>query len=357
MDLKEAAKNLPRKPGIYLMKNSLGTVLYVGKARNLKARVAQYFQSSKSHTDRINEMIQQIASFETITVDTELEAFLLEGRTIKELKPRYNKLLKNYLNYQYIKIDLEKAYAVPVLVVQPGTDKSVYFGPFTSRSSLENALIFLKDYFKIRKCGYKTVQSKPSGCLNLQLGNCYGPCTGADVLNDYNKELQRIILLLQNKDQEPIRDLKAKMLSCAERLEFEKAAACREQLRGIRHVLYKQKVIKISGYGRNIIAVERYGSDLLKLFLIKGNRLLQKEELSVEGMKEDLFEEMLKSLSISCFKLHSNMERTLSQEEIDEAQIIHSYLKKRKNGIISVNIPASRIETLNYRKLAGKLLK
>lgn len=356
MDLKETAKKLPRKPGIYLMKNSLGTVLYVGKARNLKTRVSQYFQNSKQHTDRINEMIQQIDSFETITVDTELEAFLLEGKTIKELKPRYNKLLKNYLNYQYIKIDQNRDYPIPEIVAQPGGDKAMYFGPFTSRSSLENALLFFKDHFKVRKCSFRTTQSKPSGCLNLQLGNCYGPCTEADVSTDYNKEIQQIILLLQNKDQQPIRDLKAKMLACAERLEFERAAAYREQLKGIRHLLYMQKLIKISSYGRNIIAVEKYGDNLMKLFLIKGNRLLRKEELSQEGINEGFFAEKLKSLSIDCFKLHKSMERTLSQEDMDEAQIIYSYLKKRKNGIISMNIPASRIETLSYIKLARRLL-
>lgn len=357
MDLKEAVKNLPRQPGIYLMKNTYGMVIYVGKAKDLKARVSQYFQSNKNHSPRVVEMIQQIDTFDTVTVDTELEAFLMEGETIRELRPPYNKLLKNYLNYKYIKLDINKNYPIPEIVTQSGTDKSLYFGPFTSQSSLENALLFIKDHFKIRKCNTRTVKSSPSGCLNLQLGNCSGPCTGKDVLAQYNDQIQIIIHLLQGKDQEPVRLLKQKMLSSAEKLEFEKAAALREQLKGIRHVLYKQKIIKISSCGRNIIAAERYGDNTLKLFFIKGNRLLQKETILISEHMEDMLEETIKRLSANCFKSYRNMDRTLSQEDIDEAHIIYSYLKKRKNGIFSSNVPSSRLETLNYRRIAQLILK
>lgn len=356
MDLKEEVKKLPKQPGIYLMKNSYGMVIYVGKAKNLKARVSQYFQNSKSHSSRIIEMIQQINNFEIVTVDTELEAFLLEGKTIKELRPPYNKLLKNYLNYKYIKIDINKNYPIPEIVTQPGKDKALYFGPFTSQSSVENAVMFLKDHFKIRKCKSRTVKNNPSACLNLQLGNCSGPCTGIDVSTQYREQITKIISLLQGKDAEPVRLLKAKMLSAAEKLEFEKAAAYREQLKGVRHVLFKQKIIKISGYGRNIIAAEKYGENLVKLFLIKGNRLLQTEVISLSEYDPTSLEEKLKQLSVSCFKTHMKMERSLSQEEIDEAHIIYSYLKRSNNGIISANIPASRIDNLSYKRLSGMII-
>lgn len=356
MDLIEAVKTIPKQPGIYLMKNTYGMVIYVGKAKNLKARVSQYFQNSKSHSPRIVEMIRQIDNFDYITVDTELEAFLLECETIKELRPPYNKLLKNYLNYKYIKIDINRAYPIPEIVTAAKGDGALYFGPLTSQSSVENAVLFIKDHFSIRKCNSKTVRNSPSGCLNLQLGTCAGPCTGKDVRELYAEQIGKIISLLQGKEQEPVRLLKSKMLAAAERLEFEKAAVYREQLKGIRHVLYKQKIIKISGYGRNIIAAEKYGDNAVKLFFIKGNRLLRKEVICLADCNVAVLQDKLQKYSAACFQSFKGLERTLSQEEIDEAHIIYTYLKKSRNGIVSANIPASRVETLNYGRIAGMIL-
>ncbi|MDF2986720.1 MAG: hypothetical protein K0R50_2230 [Eubacterium sp.] len=357
MEPKEAVKNLPRQPGIYLMKNLYGMVIYVGKAKNLKARVSQYFQKSKNHSSKIIEMIQQIHDFDYITVDTELEAFLLECKTIKEMRPPYNKLLKNYKNYKYIRIPVHKKYPIPEMVTETREDGALYFGPFTSQSSVENAVVFLKNHYGIRKCNSKTVKKSTSGCLNLHLGTCSGPCTGTDVSAPYMLEVNKIVQLLQGKDQEALRNLKSKMLMAAERLEFEKAAAYREQLKGIRHVLYKQKVIKISGYGRNVIAAEKYGESTAKLFFIKGNRLLKKEELTLSDWDCNALENKLKILARDSFKIpKGSTEKTLSQEEIDEAHIIYSYLKKSNNGIISANIPISRIETLNYSRIAGLII-
>ena len=357
MEPKEAAKNLPVQPGIYLMKNSYGMVIYVGKAKNLKARVSQYFQKSKNHSSKITEMIQQIHDFDYITVDTELEAFLLECKTIKEMRPPYNKLLKNFKNYKYIRIPVHKKYPIPEMVTETREDGALYFGPFTSQSSVENAVLFLKDHYRIRKCNSKTVKKSASGCLNLHMGTCSGPCTGAEVSTPYMVEINKIAQLLQGKDQEAVRNLKEKMLVAAEKLEFEKAAAYREQLKGIRHVLYKQKVIKISGYGRNVIAAEKYGDSTVKLFFIKGNRLLKKEEITLSDWDCNTLENKLKMLSRECFKTpKGSNDKTLSQEEIDEAHIIYSYLKKSNNGIMSANIPISRIETLNYARIAGMII-
>jgi excinuclease ABC subunit C len=273
------------------------------------------------------------------------------------MRPPYNKLLKNYKNYKYIRIPVHKKYPIPEMVTETREDGALYFGPFTSQSSVENAVVFLKNHYGIRKCNSKTVKKSTSGCLNLHLGTCSGPCTGTDVSAPYMLEVNKIVQLLQGKDQEALRNLKSKMLMAAERLEFEKAAAYREQLKGIRHVLYKQKVIKISGYGRNVIAAEKYGESTAKLFFIKGNRLLKKEELTLSDWDCNALENKLKILARDSFKIpKGSTEKTLSQEEIDEAHIIYSYLKKSNNGIISANIPISRIETLNYSRIAGLII-
>lgn len=351
MDIKEALKSIPKQPGIYIMKNSSDMVIYVGKAKNLKNRVSQYFRKNAHNSPKVNEMVEQIRSFEYITVDTELEAFLLECNYIKELQPRYNRLLKNPRGYQYIRISVNDTYPKISVVEQSKKDREQYFGPFTSKSSIENTLLFFKDYYSIRKCS-GALRNNPSGCLNHQLGNCLGPCTGKDVREEYRNQIENIIRLLQGKDKKPIKDLKFKMEAAAENLEFEKAVQYREQLKGIRHILGKQRVIKISGYGRNVLAAEKFGGSKLRIFFIKGNRLLYTEVIDRSEITGELMEEKLRTLTASCFKtVKKGREYIFSQSEIDEAQIIYSYLKNKNNGILSINIPASRIDSYNYKNI------
>lgn len=357
MELKESLKKLPRQPGIYLMKNSAGIVIYVGKARNLKARVSQYFQK-RNHPVKIIEMINQIDSFEYLTTDTELEAFLLECRTIRQLKPRYNKLLKNCEGYKYIRISINENYPGISEVSRKKEDDALYFGPFTSKSSVVHTIEFFKDYYHIRKCG-SGIPDKKSACLNYYLGNCLGPCRGDDVQKEYREQIDSIVRLLQGINREPIKELNARMKSAAENLEFEKAVKYREQIKGVRHVINKQRVIKVSKYGRNILAVEKYSQEELKIFLIKGNKLLHAEKVNFQDCDDSVPEEKLKNLVNAYIKpAQKDREAGMNQEDIDEAQIIYSYLKKNKNGIMSFNIPASRINDYNYGRILdcmGKL--
>ncbi|MCX7709698.1 MAG: GIY-YIG nuclease family protein [Clostridia bacterium] len=358
MELKESLKKLPEQPGIYFMKNSLGTIIYVGKAKNLKARVSQYFQKNRNNSPKIDEMIEHIDSFEVVTTDTELEAFLLECKTIKELKPKYNRQLKNFKGYKYIKISIQEDYPKVTMTAQQKKDRALYFGPFTSEGSVENTIQFIKDFYPIRKCSSGALNSSSSGCLNFHLGKCLGPCRGMDIKESYGNQISIIIQFLQGKDYAPIKDLHAKMKAAANNLEFEKAAQFRDQIRGIRHVLNKQRIIKVSRYGRNILAAEKYGENGVKLFLIKGNKLLQVESIPTLEKDDAVLEEKLRNLVAGCLKpFKKEKEGGLSQEDVDEAQIIHSYLKNKNNGIRSVHIPASRMDTINYRRLIELLLQ
>ncbi len=356
MELKEAVKNLPKQPGIYLMKDKADNIIYVGKAKNLKARVSQYFQKNKNNSSKVNEMVAQIHSFEYICLDTELEAFLLECETIKKLKPRYNSLLKNYKNYRYIKLTAKEEYPGLSMTTGSRKDGNLYYGPFTNRGAVENAIQFVKDSYLIRKCGGPAVKKGSSGCLNFHLGTCLGPCTGKEVREEYGSEIKRIVRLLDGKDRETIKELQVQMRSAADSLDFEKAASLRDQLLGIRHILNKQKIIKISSYGRNILAIEKYGENAVKLFLIKGNRLLNMELLKITQYDENSLKEKLENLITDSFKLTKNSGvHILSQEDIDEAQIIYSYLKNKNNGIRSVKIPMSRIDSPDCVKIAAEI--
>lgn len=354
-------KQLPKQPGIYFMKNSQGTIIYVGKAKNLKTRVSQYFQKNKNHSPKITEMISQIDTFEYQTTDTELEAFLLECKTIKELKPRFNKLLKNYKGYKYLRITIEEDYPKISMTTQRKQDGALYFGPFTSENSVENCIDFIKDYYPIRKCSSRSSGNNSSGCLNFHLGNCLGPCLSSDIHKEYRDQINKIVSLLQGVDQYPLKDLNSKMKAAASNLEFEKAVKYREYLRGVRHVINKQKIIKISRYGRNIIAAEKYGDSTLKLFFIKGNKLLNMETVNLPEQNNETsihaLENKLRDIAITCFKkAKGNVEAGMSQQDIDEAQIIYSYLKNKNNGVLSFKIPISRIEHINYKKIIEDIL-
>lgn len=356
MELKDALKKLPTQPGIYFMKDSLGYVIYVGKAKNLKARVSQYFRQNKNHSDKIKEMVQQIDTFDYTITDTELEAFLLECKTIKELQPKYNRLLKNYKAYKYIKLSIYENYPKLSMVTQQKKDGSLYFGPFSSQGSVENTIEFIKDNYLIRKCSSNTFNKISSGCLNYQLGKCLAPCRDIDVTQEYCNQIDRIVQLLKGDDYSPIKLLNSNMKLAAENLDFEKAVKFRDQLRGIRHVLNKQKIIKISRYGRNILAAEKCGESEIKLFLIKGNKLLHIEMINFSQYDSNALEEKLRNLIVTSFKSsRSDKEWILSQEDIDEAQIIFSYLRNKNNGIKSFKIPVSRINQLNYSRIVESL--
>ncbi len=358
MDLKESLKTLPQQPGIYFFRNSLGAVIYVGKAKNLKRRVSQYFQESRNNSYKVGKMIKHIHSFEYITTDTELEAFLLECETIRTLKPEYNRMLKNIKGYTYIRIPFHEEYPKLAKVKQKTEDGSLFFGPFNSETCVDSVIEFINDHYPVRKCNTGSValrNGSSAGCLNSQLGTCLAPCTGKDVSREYRMCIEDITRFLNGKDYAPITELREKMKSAASNLNFERAAKYRDQLRGIRYILNMQRLIRASRHGRNVLAAERYRDANVKLFFIKGNKLLHKESLNLHQFNCNTLGNRLRSLANSFFREKRSCE--LYQEDIDEAQIIYSYLKKKSNGIKSFNIPASRIDRVNYEKIAESILK
>jgi excinuclease ABC subunit C len=342
VDLKHKIKNLPVSPGIYLMKDSLGNIIYVGKAKNLKNRVSQYFQKSKAHAPKILKMIQNIEDFDIIETDTELDAFVTECKYIKEIKPMYNSQMKNDKGYSYIKINMNDRFPRITISQEICDDKAKYFGPYTSLHKVEQTVGFLKDYYKLRKCTTGSLSKRTSGCLNYELKLCLGVCSYPDKTEEYMQGIQKTVKFLELNDNNPIEYLHTKMLDAAEKFDFEKAARYREYLIGIKHVMNKQRLLCSSQYDRNIIAVELIGSLKAKAFFIKGNKMLGTEIMDFETEDSFSIEQKINSLSVSCFyeKNLKSSER-LGQRDIDEAQIIYSYLKKNRKCVSCFWVPAS----------------
>lgn len=339
MEFNELLKQLPQKPGVYMMYDSSGNIIYVGKAKNLKNRVSQYFQNLKDRAPKVAEMIHNINTFSYSVTDTELEAFLEECHLIKELKPRYNKQMKNDHKYCYIKIPPE-LFPKVTKVNEKADDGAIYFGPFTSPHRVERTIEYLKDFYPIRKCTSPGLVKRSSGCLFRQLNACLGVCTGQVSPDTYRGYIDKIQQLLCGKDISAVQELQKRIDTAIENLQFEKAANYREYYLALRHVIGKQCLVWSSSRNRNILAVEFVDTIFVKLFFIKGNKLLDSVKISYESANSL---EYLKLIIRKMFTADKSRSHNLTQHDIDEAQIIYSYLKKNKNKIMSFWIPAVRL--------------
>lgn len=342
MLLKDKLKQLPQRPGIYQMRDSLGNIIYVGKAKNLKNRVSQYFHNHKDREPKVMEMIHNIYTFDYKVTDTELDAFLEECRLIKMLKPRYNRQMKNSRKYSYIKIPAEH-YPKVSIINEKAEDGALYFGPFTSTHRVESVVHYLNDFYPIRKCSSPRLVKRANGCLFQQLGTCLGVCTGQVSPEEYWTHLENVRRLLNGNDRASVQELHQKLDKAIENLDFEKAARYKEYYAGLRHVIGKQQLVQSSNKNRNILAIEFIDSVRAKLFLIKGNKLLYREvfdRMTVDSIESKQY---LKNMIRDKFLIEKNDLRKLTQYDIDEAQILTSYLKKNRERVISFWIPSTRL--------------
>ncbi|WHY87499.1 GIY-YIG nuclease family protein [Neobacillus novalis] len=354
MNLKDKVKNLPASPGVYLMKDSSARIIYVGKAKNLKNRVQTYFQNSKSHSQKIKKLQANINDFEIILTDTEFEAFLLECKLIQDIKPLFNKKMKNPQSYTYILIDMKEDTRKLEISNNPEKGGYLSFGPFTSIHSVEKAVQGLKEFYQI-SCS--SPANKHSPCLNFSLGLCLGMCTGApQAIAQYNYILNKIIALLNGSDTSILEEIKQRMSLAAEEFDFETAAKYRNYLDAINFLIKKEAVIGFTEANKNIVIIEPLTEDTIKLFLIKGNIVLFSERylLPVINLEQLVHEIKIAILSYFNSKAH-HLSQKVSKNDIDKAQIIHSYLKSR--NCIHRIIPQKWIKTRDSAKIAEALTK
>ncbi len=243
--LKEKARSLPLKPGVYIMQDKQSTVIYVGKAKALKNRVSQYFQDSASHTEKTRAMVSQIDHFDVIIADSEFEALVLENALIKRHQPRYNILLKDDKGYPYIRLSVQEEYPRFSLVNRPAQDGARYFGPYGSRGSTQAIVDALRTALRLPSCGKKFPRDigKERPCLNYHMGQCSGYCRGAEWKSEHDEAVTQAISLLEGRYKQVIAGLTAEMDRAAEELRFERAAQLRDRLRAIELLGKRQKVV------------------------------------------------------------------------------------------------------------------
>ena len=256
---KNKLKDLPENPGVYLMKDENGKIIYIGKARNLKNRVRQYFNASEK-TIKVATMVDHIANFELIITDTEMEALILECNLIKKNMPRFNILLKDDKTYPYIKVTTNEKYPRVILIREVKKDGAKYYGPFTNVYSVRQTVELLNKLYSLKRCSKKFKNGKVERpCLNYHIKECPGMCQGNVSVEKYNESIQEIIQILNGKYENIIHKLEKEMKEASQNLNFERAAKIRDQINGINHITEKQKIVSNSDEDQDIIGF--YGED------------------------------------------------------------------------------------------------
>lgn len=327
MDIKEKVKQLPEAPGVYLMKDAQGDIMYVGKAKRLKNRVSQYFRVVQNRQPKILRMIEGIRGFDIIPTDTELEALLLECRLIKDLQPIYNSQLKNHQRYVYLWMNPEEQF--PKLeIVKEKQAEGLIFGPYGSLRHVERALSAIRENTRIRHCNI--LQKRMSGCLNSEFGYCLAPCTGELTEPVYRQCVNKTIDFLQGKSMDIAKEIESKMHAAAESLDFDKAVKYRDDLKALQHLIYRGKTVQYAQTSRCIAAIEHIEEDNYKLFIIKGSRILYKRRVQLDREHAGLLEEIVSTIQINCKPFLGADPDGIEKGEIDQAQIVFSYLKNKK---------------------------
>lgn len=289
-DLEAELKKLPDKPGVYLMHDKEDHIIYVGKAVVLKNRVRQYFQKSRNVSPKIARMIEQIAWFEYIVTDSELEALVLECNLIKEHNPKYNTMLKDGKSYPFLKATIQEDFPRFVLARQMKRDGAKYFGPFTSGAAIRDTIELLNKLFHLRNCRKVLPRDvgKERPCLYHQMGQCPAPCQGGVDREEYRENFQKAVSFLNGNTKEVLNDLQQKMEQLAQNMQFEEAAVYRDLIDSVRQVTERQKITSGDQEDRDIIAIARKEDEaVVQVFFIRGGKLIGREHYYLTGVMEE----------------------------------------------------------------------
>ena len=342
-DLEEELKKLPAKPGVYLMHNDRDEIIYVGKARILKNRVRQYFQSGYNRSIKIEHMVSHIAYFEYIITDSELEALVLECNLIKEHRPRYNTMLKDDKAYPYIRVTVQEDYPRILFCRRVKRDKSKYFGPYTSAAAVKESIDLIQKVYRIRNCNRSLPKDigKERPCLYHQIHQCDAPCQGWISKEEYRKNVDRMMEFLQGHDKGILEDLEKKMHAAAEELDFEQAAEYRDLMGHVRRIGERQKINNTDGDDRDIIALSGDGKEaVVSIFFIRNGRLLGRDHFHMTGIDGNSYPEILTDF-IKQFYVGTPFipREILTQVEIQDSGILEKWLSDKRGGKVSISVP------------------
>jgi excinuclease ABC subunit C len=338
--LTQKIDHLPSNPGVYLFKGKKGTILYVGKAGNIKHRVSSYFQKPAGKDLKTLAMLEKVVDVDTIVTDTEKEAFILENNLIKTHRPRYNIKLRDDKNYPCLRLSVEEEFPTLSIVRRIKKDRSLYFGPFPSATSLRETLRLIRRIFPIRTCLDTKFSNRLRPCINYEMGRCLGPCCGKVDPAQYQEMFHQVRMFLEGKNRALVERLKEKMGEEAEKLHFETAARIRDQIEHIEKVIEKQKIVSTDFFDQDVIGFHRQDHTLvIHPLFIRGGKLLGGKGFTFlsTGLPD---EDVLSSFLHQYYREGKFIpEQILIQKAIPEQDLIEQWLTELKGKRVRILVP------------------
>ncbi|MEN9938705.1 MAG: hypothetical protein RLZZ387_5284 [Chloroflexota bacterium] len=358
----ERLKNVPYVPGVYIWKDARGTILYVGKSKSLRDRMRSYFGAPSGLSGKTRRLVVQIADFEVIVTNTELEALLLEMNLIKQHRPKFNVLLKDDKSYPFIKVTLQDTWPRILVTRNTNDDDARYFGPYSNAGAVKRTLKELNKLFAFRpsfdckdeKFNRHRKLGKP--CMYHDIKRCLGPCVpGLVSREDYRAAIESVCRFLEGKTDQIVRDLRRKMERAAEDLNFERAAYIRDQIRDIEKISERQQVLRTVDTDQDVIAFAREnGSAVVQVFYIRGGKLIGAEPFALQNTEDEDDQALLGSFLTQFYNSAAEVPpNLLLAEHVEEPMIIEQWLSKKGGHKVEIQVPR-RGEKKNLVDLAAQ---
>lgn len=321
-DISEELKKLPTCPGVYMHKDRLGTVIYVGKAVNLRSRVRQYFQNSSQHSPKVRSMVSNIAEFDYITCGTEMEALILECNLIKKYMPKYNILLKDDKTYPYIEVTMSEDFPRVIRTREVKRDENRYFGPYSDSTAVWRILKMIDEMYPLKKCSTLHFPENTRPCLNYFIGKCKGVCVGKADREEYMEMIRDILGILGGKDAGVIRKLEGKMMEASDALKYEEAAKYRDYIRALRSLSEKQRATMVREHDIDIlIPIRTHRNQIVAQYRVREGKMIGREIIymndETESTREELLSAFLKQYYLSTSRIPKEVIVPVHPEEED----------------------------------------
>ncbi len=337
----EQLKQLPASPGVYLMRDGEGNILYVGKAANLHHRVRSYFTARHKLSPKLQRMTARVNDFDFYVTTSEQEALILELNLIKRHRPRYNVRLKDDKTFPYLKIDLNEDWPRIYVTRRLEENGGRYFGPFASAKSVRQTLKMIKGIFPFRSCSEPITGTDSRPCLDFHIQHCLGPCIGAVSQKEYAEVIKQVILFLEGKQEKVVQELKSKMNDAAEALDFEKAALLRDQIQAVNRVIEGQRIAATVKGEQDVIALAGDKNlTCVQVFFIRNSKLIGRESFIMQGT---LYESPTQIMTDFVKQFYASAPHIppllLLQHPIEDAKIIESWLQSKRRGKVLIQVP------------------
>ena len=349
-NIEEELKKLPTKPGVYIMRDKQDNIIYVGKAVSLKRRVTSYFRKTNK-TERIKKMVSLIDHFEYIVVDNEAEALILECNLIKKNRPKFNVLLKDDKTYPYIKVDIKSDFPNVIITRRIINDGSKYFGPYSNSGSAKEMVNFIKQKYKIRQC--RNFKSTTRACLNYHIKRCMAPCCGLVSKEEYRKQIDEIIDLLDGKIDKIVKELDSQMEEASKNLQFEKAAELRDRKYAIIKVSEKQKVSNINEKAIDVIGLAKSDMQVcIEIFFVRGSKMIGREHYFLPELKDMENSEIISGFIKQYYLDNPNIpNKIMVQDELEDKELLEQWLSTENSKNVEIKTP-KKGEKLRFVEMA-----